>query len=328
MPGLFVIIVTRMAAVALALILDHLFGDPHHWPHPVRWFGQWISWMERRLNRGGRKKVNGLLLVASMAFWTIGAAGVLVYAGYQIHWFIGIAAEAVIIYTTIAARSLGEAAMNVARPLAAGNLQAARQEAGMIVGRDTEHLGEEAVARAAIETVAENTSDGVTAPLFFAFAGGAPFALFYRAINTCDSMVGYQNERYGEFGYFSAKCDDVLNYIPSRMTAWVMVFMNIRESRLPLSRLLKIIKRDARKHPSPNSGYGESAMAGLLGVQLGGTNTYGGVPSHRPKIGDPVQPISMEMIPQSVFMMKRTVYGFVCCFYSLGGVCLAAFTWS
>lgn len=328
MKGVVFIILTRVVSITLALLFDRLFGDPHHWPHPVRWFGRWISWMDQRLNKGTRKKINGFLLVVSMALWTIGAAGVLVYAGYQLHWLIGILIEAILIYTTIAPRSLAEAAMNVARPLALNDMDTARKEVGMIVGRDTDRLTKQEIARAAVETVAENTSDGITAPLFFAFAGGAPFALFYRAINTCDSMVGYKNEQYGQFGYFSAKCDDVLNYIPSRMTALVMAMMNAARSPFSLAHVFSVIKRDARKHPSPNSGYGESAMAALLGIQLGGTNTYQGIPSHRPKIGDPVNDISDRTIEQSIVIMRRTVYGFVFCFFSLGGVVIAALTWS
>ncbi|MDQ0243518.1 adenosylcobinamide-phosphate synthase [Bacillus fengqiuensis] len=328
MKGLSLIILTRIVSITFALLFDRLFGDPHHWPHPVRWFGRWISWMDQRLNKGTKKKMKGFLLVVSMAFWTIGAAGALVYAGYQLHLLIGILIEAIFIYTTIAARSLAEAAMNVARPLSLEDIEEARKEVGMIVGRDTDQLSEQEIARAAVETVAENTSDGVTAPLFFAFAGGAPLALFYRAINTCDSMVGYKNERYGQFGYFSAKCDDVLNYIPSRLTAIIMALMNVSRSSFSLSYVFSIIKRDARKHPSPNSGYGESAMAALLGIQLGGTNTYQGIPSHRPKIGDPVNETLTGTINESIVIMRRTVYGFVFCFFSLGGVVIAALTWS
>lgn len=328
MKGLALIILTRIVSITLALLLDRLLGDPHHWPHPVRWFGQWISWMDQRLNKGKEKKIKGSLLVISMAFWTIGTAGALVYASYQLHLFIGILIEAILIYTTIASRSLAEAAMNVARPLALEDMETARKEVGMIVGRDTDRLTKQEIARAAVETVAENTSDGVTAPLFFAFIGGGPLALFYRAINTCDSMVGYRNEQYGEFGYFSAKCDDVLNYIPSRMTAFVMAMVNVVKSPFSLTYVFSIIRRDARKHPSPNSGYGESTMAALLGIQLGGTNTYQGIPSHRPKIGDPVSEMSTGTIEQSVEIMRRTVYGFVFCFFSLGGVMIAALTWS
>ena len=328
MKGLAFILLTRIVSITLALLFDRLLGDPHHWPHPVRWFGRWISWMDERLNKGEKKKIKGFLLVISMAFWTIGMAGAFVYGGYQIHFMIGILIEAFIIYTTIAARSLAEAAINVARPLDLEDMETARKEVGMIVGRDTDRLTKQEIARAAVETVAENTSDGVTAPLFFAFAGGGPLALFYRAINTCDSMVGYKNEKYGEFGYFSAKCDDVLNYIPSRMTALVMAIVNVTRSPFSLTHVFSIIRRDARKHPSPNSGYGESAMAALLGIQLGGTNTYQGIPSHRPKIGDPVNDMSTATIEQSIGIMRRTVYGFVFCFFSLGGVIIAALTWS
>ncbi|MFC3882253.1 adenosylcobinamide-phosphate synthase CbiB [Bacillus songklensis] len=328
MEGMIVFILTRMAGVTGAVMLDQLLGDPHHWPHPVRWFGQWISWLDDKLNRGEKKKIRGLVIVASMAFWTIGLGGVIVYSAYQLHLMIGIFIEIVIIYTTIAQKSLMEAAVNVAKPLAAGDIESARKEVGMIVGRDTEHLTEQEIARATVETVAENTSDGVTAPLFFAFLGGAPLALFYRAINTCDSMVGYKNERYGQFGFFSAKCDDVLNYIPSRFTAFVMAVMNIGHSQFSVRHVFSLIKRDARKHPSPNSGYGESAMAALLGVQLGGMNTYEGISSHRPKIGDPLAELSTAMIMEAVQMMRRTVFGFVLCLISLGGVFIAALTWS
>ncbi|MER2258175.1 MAG: adenosylcobinamide-phosphate synthase CbiB, partial [Priestia megaterium] len=251
------------------------------------------------------------------------------HALYGVHFIAGVLVEGVMIATTISTRSLSEAAYKVQKPLQLGDMEKARYEVSMIVGRDTDRLSEGEIARATVETVAENTSDGITAPLFYAFIGGGALAFFYRAINTCDSMVGYKNDRYFLFGYFSAKTDDVLNYIPSRLTAVVMTAVNVAKSQYSLWHVTSLIKRDAKKHPSPNSGYGESAVAALLGIQLGGLNTYKGIESNRAKMGEPLIPLQAGHIEQAVFIMKRTVYATWLLYLLLGGVISAiTYTWS
>jgi adenosylcobinamide-phosphate synthase len=313
-----------LLAIVLAVIIDFLIGDPRWLPHPVRGMGWLIAWLDRRLNKGRYRRMKGIITVMIVVsiVYVIGYA--LVYGSYRFSTGLGILVEAVLIFTTIASKSLQEAAWNVLIPLEQGDIKKARQELSMIVGRDTEALDEPEIVRACVETVAENTSDGITAPLFYALIGGGALALVYRAVNTCDSMLGYKNETYREFGWASARLDDVLNYVPARLTAWVMVAVNSRHIR----RSVQLLLRDARKHPSPNSGWGEAAMAAILGVQLGGTNTYQGVVSHRPKIGDAVCELQKQHIRKSVHVMIRTVIAFIL-LLSIGGVIVElAITWS
>lgn len=170
------------------------------------------------------------------------------------------------------------------------------------------------------ETVAENTNDGVTAPIFYAIIGGAPFAFMYRAVNTLDSMLGYRNEKYLLFGRASAKWDDWLNLLPSRLTGICMVLANTHVSAIVINKAFHILFRDAKKHPSPNSGWGEAAMAALLGVQLGGTNTYNGQQSVRPKLGNPLRLLNQEHILHANSVMNRTVYLFTFLVVAIGGV--------
>ncbi|WP_183251338.1 adenosylcobinamide-phosphate synthase CbiB [Anoxybacteroides tepidamans] len=314
----------HLLAIVLAIIIDFLIGDPRWLPHPVRGMGRLIAWLDRRLNKGRYRRMKGIitLMIVISIVYVIGYA--LIYESYRLSTALGIAVEAVLIFTTIAAKSLQEAAWNVLIPLEQGDLRKARQELSMIVGRDTEALDEPEIVRACVETVAENTSDGITAPLFYALIGGGALALVYRAVNTCDSMLGYKNEMYREFGWASARLDDVFNYVPARLTAWVMVIVNSRSIR----RSARLLLRDARKHPSPNSGWGEAAMAAILGVQLGGMNTYQGVVSHRPKIGDAVCELQKQHIRKSVHVMIRTVIVFIL-LLSIGGVIVElAITWS
>ncbi|MGG3924283.1 adenosylcobinamide-phosphate synthase CbiB, partial [Geobacillus thermodenitrificans] len=216
---------THLLALTLALFLDALFGDPRWLPHPVRGMGGLIAYFDQRWNQGSGRRAKGVAAVAAVLAIVYGVSALIVHMSYALSVYIGVAVEAVLIFTTIATKSLAEAAEDVRRPLEAGDLPEARRALSMIVGRDTKRLDEAGITRACVETVAENTSDGVTAPLFYAAIGGAPLALLYRAVNTCDSMIGYKNEKYGEFGWAAARLDDVLNYIPARLTALVMVFI-------------------------------------------------------------------------------------------------------
>ncbi|WP_041267949.1 adenosylcobinamide-phosphate synthase CbiB [Geobacillus genomosp. 3] len=310
---------THLAALTLALCLDALMGDPRWLPHPVRGMGWLIAYFDRRWNGGNGRRLKGAAAVAAVLVIVYGLSAAVVQASYALSMYVGVAVEAVLIFTAIAPKSLAEAAEDVRRPLEAGDLLSARRALSMIVGRDTERLDEAGIARACVETVAENTSDGVTAPLFYAALGGAPLALLYRAVNTCDSMVGYKNETYREFGWAAARLDDMLNYIPARLTALVMV---LAYGGRRLRRSLAVLFRDARRHPSPNSGWPEAGMAALLGVQLGGTNTYGGVVSRRPTIGDPDVPLRAAHIHQATRIMIGTVLMFTLLLW-IGGMIVA-----
>jgi adenosylcobinamide-phosphate synthase len=298
----------HLIAITLALIIDRFIGDPPNWPHPVRWIGQMIAFLEQKWNRGLRRKWKGIGMVWIIITCTWLITWGLVYAVYRIHPAIGMFFEGILIATTIAQKGLADAAMEVFQPLNEGKIEEARKKLSYIVGRDTDDLPEEEVVRGAVETVAENTCDAVTAPLFWAFVGGAPLAMVYRAVNTCDSMVGYKNGRYRDFGWASARLDDVFNWIPSRLTAWVMIIANKPVEGMTRSKVIQVMKRDGRLHPSPNSGWSEAATAGLLGIQLGGMNKYRGVISHRAKMGIPLYPLRRQHILQSVTILKRTVF--------------------
>lgn len=268
--------------VPMAFLLDLALGDPRWLPHPVVGIGRVISSLEKRLRRPGAppgvQRLAGTLLVALVVAGTYLSTALVTSWAAKLWRPIGWLVETVLLYTALAVRSLDEHVRAVERPLAAGDLPVARQALALVVGRDTEQLDPREVARAALETVAENASDGIIAPLFYAFLGGAPLALAYKAVNTLDSMLGYKNERYLHFGWAAARLDDLANYLPARLTALLLVAAGALRN-LNARRGLATVRRDARRHESPNSGYPEAALAGLLGIELGGLNYYQGVPS-------------------------------------------------
>uniref|UniRef100_UPI00056D21A3 adenosylcobinamide-phosphate synthase CbiB n=1 Tax=Paenibacillus durus TaxID=44251 RepID=UPI00056D21A3 len=223
-----------------------------------------------------------------------------------IHPIIRSLAAVWLISTTIAIKGLGDAAMQVFRPLIKGDLDSARTYVGYIVGRETHALSEREVTRATVETVAENIVDAVVAPLFYALIGGAPLALLYRAVNTLDSMVGYKNDKYRYFGWASARLDDVLNYIPARITGLLLWAAALMTKGLNAARAWQAMRRDAAKHPSPNSGIPEAAVAGALGIQLGGFNSYGGIVSERARMGTATRELAAEDIRQTIKILKLT----------------------
>lgn len=262
------------------LLLDALIGDPHRLPHPVRLFGYLIAKLEGFCNRGAHRKLKGAIVSSSLVL--------LVFVSFyffcevlrpQPLWYI--------LFTTIffaygiSSRSLIDEAGKVEKALVSGDLPRARRWLSWIVGRDTDRLNEAAVRRATLETLAENLSDGVIAPLFFYLIGGLPLMMAYKMVNTLDSMIGYKNDRYRDFGWFAARIlDDVANYIPSRLTAYLMVL-------LPYSpRGLSFIRRFGRAHSSPNSGFPEAALAGILDCRFGGPNYYHGRLVDKPYIGE------------------------------------------
>ncbi len=309
----------HLFAIVIAILLDRIVGDPKSNVHPVVLIGKLISLFERLFNRGERKRLKGvvmLVLVTTIVFLITFAV---VSFAYSIHPFLGIIVEAIGIASAIAVRSLKEAAEAVYVPLSNGEIVHAREKLSHIVGRDTERLTEEEIVRATVETVAENTSDGVTSPLFYAFFGGAPLAIVYRAVNTCDSMVGYTNEKYAQFGWASARCDDLLNFIPSRLTAFLTILIHSKRDRFDRWRT---VKKEAVKHLSPNSGWNEAAVATILNVQLGGPSTYEGIVVERATIGNGNQRLEIKHILDAISIMIKTVIAFVCMLCIVGGVIL------
>jgi adenosylcobinamide-phosphate synthase len=272
------------------MALDLALGDPRWLPHPVRGLG----WMAARLERVcPRTRTAGIL------FWlaSVGAGCVLVRL--TLPW-----AEVYWVWSLLALRDLDVEASLVIRALERGDLEDARRKLALIVGRDTADLDEPEILRAAVETVAENLSDGVIAPLFY-FALGGPVAMAaYKAVNTLDSMVGYRDERYREFGWCAARMDDFANYVPARLSS-LLVWTCAGALGLDARRSIRTTLRDARLQPSLNAGYPEAAVAGALGVRLGGLNFYRGVPSKKPYLGDPVVPLTRDAFRQT----RRLLYG-------------------
>lgn len=291
--------------IPAAVILDWLLGDPRWLPHPVVFIGRLIAFLEARLRQTVRSELfNGLLLLILTVGITAVAASLLLQVAYALHPYIGIFVAVILSWNCLAARSLHKESGLVAKALAAGDLLAARKYLSNIVGRDTAELEEPEIWRGAVETVAENTSDGVIAPLLFLMLGGPVLGLAYKAVNTLDSMVGYRNEKYLLFGRASARCDDLLNYLPARLSGFLMTIA-APLAGLNFSRAWSMMRRDGRNHSSPNSGFPEAAAAGALGVQLGGTNCYFGQRLQKPTIGDPVHPLDRNAWQGAV----RLLYG-------------------
>ncbi|MDD2501385.1 MAG: adenosylcobinamide-phosphate synthase CbiB [Geobacter sp.] len=294
--------------ILLAILLDLLLGDPRWLPHPV----QGIGWLAQRAEAPLRRlianaKLAGIIEVFLVVGSTVLVGFGLLKAAALLHPLAGDIVAILLLYTCLATRSLHDHALAVYRPLVAGDPAEARQRVGWLVGRDTDQLDEGEITRAAVESVAENTVDGCTAPLLFACAGGPLGALAYKAISTLDSTFGYKNERYLQFGWASARLDDLANLLPARLTALLVVPATLL-LRLDAGNAWRIFWRDRHNHPSPNGGQIESAVAGALGVRLGGVNSYFGQPSSRPFMGDPLQPLAARHILQAVRLMWL-VYG-------------------
>lgn len=278
-----------------AVLVDLVLGDPRCLPHPVRGMG----WMIQRIERMVRTSVRspqgerwaGICLAAGLsAGWLIAGWVAITLAG-GVHALAGAAVTVYLGYTTLAVRDLIRHAGAVQQRLEAKELDEARCAVAHLVGRDTATLSESEVVRAAVESVAESTCDGIVAPLFYLALGGPPLALAYKAINTLDSMIGHLSPEYRHFGWASARLDDMANWVPARLTGLLLVaaaFIRGCAGR----EAWRILRRDATKHPSPNSGWPESAMAGALRVQLGGRNVYEGIASERPRLGDPLWPLA------------------------------------
>lgn len=287
----------------IGFVLDACIGDPHSLPHPVRLIGRLIAALEDWVRGRFRNlRAGGAVLVLLVLLLSGGVTGLLLLVCYRVHTVLGIAAESVLCYYLLAARCLRDESMKVYTAARQHDTEGARQAVSMIVGRDTERLDEDGILRAAVETVAENTSDGVTAPLWYIALGGAALGFVYKAANTMDSMLGYRNERYGELGFVPAKLDDVLNYIPSRLTA-LLLCAAAPAVGLDCRNAWRIWRRDRRNHASPNSAQTESACAGALHLRLAGDAWYGGELHKKPYIGDDDRPIRPGDIPAANRLM-------------------------
>ncbi len=306
------IITCQFAAVAAAYFLDLLLGDPDFALHPVRLMGRLIDLFEKAARALFPKtKAGEITGGAVMAVCVIIVCGGVPFAvlffAYRYNMILGACVEAVIGYFMLSAKDLASAGRDVYNALLSGDVGKARREVSMIVGRDTDKLDDAGIARAAVETVAENTSDGVAAPLFYMAIGGAVLGCVYKAINTMDSMVGYKNDAYINFGKFAARLDDAANFIPSRIAAFLMIVSSFLLG-FDAGNAAYIHRRDSRKHASPNSAQTESVVAGALRIMLGGDAYYFGKLHKKPTIGDDLRDIRYDNIIQTNRMMYLTSF--------------------
>jgi adenosylcobinamide-phosphate synthase len=262
----------------IGFLLDTLIGDPYKLPHPIRWFGNVISFGEKRLNQGSNRKLKGALMAVVQIFsvWATLFFGLKLIEPFETATLI---VSSILVFYGLANHTLIAEALKVERKLSNEGLDAGRKQLSFIVGRDTSNLNENQIRTAVLETLAENLSDGVIAPLFFYALGGIPLMFAYKMVNTLDSMIGYKSDRYKDFGWFAARTDDWANLIPARLTASLMVLVTFS------FRGAKFVFKFGRKHASPNSGYPESAMAGILNLRFGGPNVYHGQLVEKPYIG-------------------------------------------
>ncbi|NVM23347.1 MAG: cobalamin biosynthesis protein CobD [Desulfobacterales bacterium] len=291
-----------------AFVLDLVIGDPRWLPHPIRLMGKSISSLEKVFRNGPfSDKTAGALLTMVLvpAVWLVCAAAVKV--AHAVNPVFAQVLHVALIFYALSAKSLKTEAMKVYAALSGGSPDEAKTRLRMIVGRDVTCLDEAGVARAAVETVAENLVDGVMAPLFYAALGGGPLAMAYKMVNTLDSMIGYKNERYKKFGWFAARLDDAANFIPARMSA-IVISLAAPLVRRSCMRTMKTALKDGRKHLSPNAGIPEAAFAGALGIRLGGPNFYEGRLIEKPYIGQAIRPVAMEDIKTATSLMLVSAF--------------------
>lgn len=303
----------NLIQIAVAFLIDIIIGDPQWSYHPVRLIGRFIGQTELALRRLSLpERISGILLTMFVVLWTYLTFFAVMSIAKQGGFFCEIVTGAVCIYFAISIKSLADEAKKVMTALKENDLIKARQTLSRIVGRDTSHLTEEQIIRACVETVAEGSVDGVVSPLFYSFLGGPAGAMTYKAVNTLDSMVGYKNEKYIRFGWASARFDDVVNYIPARMSA-VLIPLSSFLCGYGFLRSLRTTFRDGRKHESPNSGIPEAAMAGALGVQLGGPSSYQGEIIEKPLIGDAQNQLTLKSIDHAVKILRVMSVLFLFC---------------
>lgn len=288
----------NLLSIYTGYALDLIIGDPYSFPHPVRFIGKLISFVEKQIRKIATSdkalKIAGFFLWFVVVGVTLGSTSIVLRL-FQFNKITYFLVNSILIYTTLATKCLKDESEKIYKVLKTGDLEKSRIQLSYIVGRDTTNLSEKEIVRATVETVAENTVDGIIAPLFYGFIGGAPLAMAYKAINTLDSTVGYKNDKYYYLGFASAKIDDIANYIPARLGVILLsigslfVGFNFKDA-------LKIGIRDRKNHKSPNCAFSEGAVAGALGIQLGGTNVYFGKEVYKPTIGDKKREIEIEDI--------------------------------
>lgn len=290
----------------MACVLDAAIGDPRWFPHPVRLIGTAIVWYENRIrmviHTRASERAAGVVLAIGLPMLAYASGWLAIELGERADAGVKMALTVLIAWTTLAARDLFDHAQSVAHALESGSLDRAREAVSKIVGRDTDGLPQAEIIRATVETIAESTADGVIAPLFYLAVGGPPLALAYKAINTLDSMVGHRDVRYRYFGWASAKLDDMANWMPARLTAILLILAATLRTHT-MRTAWRTFRRDGHKHPSPNSGRPEAAMAGALGVQLGGRSFYGGIVAERPRLGDALSPLVPRHVTTALQLM-------------------------
>jgi len=291
-----------------AYVLDLIFGDPYSFPHPVKFIGNMITRLEKlSFATSINKLLSGFITFLIVVVTTYCATFLLIHFSYSLNSYLGIAVEILLTYTVLSAKCLEVEAVKVQRELRAKNLENSRKSLSYIVGRDTKELDFAQIIKAVIETVAENTVDGVISPIFYLCLGGVPLAMAFKAISTLDSMIGYRNEKYEEFGKVSARADDVANFIPARLS---IIFFTISAFllRLDYKNAFLICMRDRKNHLSPNCAYSESLTAGALGIQLGGSHYYGGRLVEKQKIGDDLRKADVDDITKTVNMLRIVTF--------------------
>ena len=288
----------NLLSIYTGYALDLIIGDPYSFPHPVRYIGKLISIVEKQIRKITSSDKG--LKIAGFFLWfiVVGATFGITTLVLQLFKFNKLAyfiVNTILIYTTLATKCLKDESVKIYKVLKTGDLEKSRIQLSYIVGRDTTNLNEKEIVRATVETVAENTVDGIIAPLFYGFIGGAPLAMAYKAVNTLDSTVGYKNDKYYYLGFASAKIDDIANYIPARLGV-ILLSLGSLFTGFNFKDALKIGIRDRKNHKSPNCAFSEGAVAGALGIQLGGTNVYFGKEVYKPTIGDKTREIEIEDI--------------------------------
>lgn len=290
----------------LAFTFDIFIGDPRSKFHPVVLIGNLISILEKFLLNSSdgktKKRLSGVLLVISTLTIVTSITWSFLHYLYNLNLWIFYLANIILLSFTISPRSLAQAGIEIRNYLLRNDLENARIKVGWIVGRDTKNLDQANITRATVETIAENIVDGIISPLCYYFIGGVVFAVFYRTVNTLDSMIAYKNDKYIDFGMFAAKLDDLFNYIPARLTA-IMIIIVAFCLQFDFKQAYRSIGQDAKKHPSPNSGYSEAGVAGALGVQLGGLNYYFGTPSFRAYMGEKKNELLPMHITHAIYIM-------------------------
>jgi adenosylcobinamide-phosphate synthase len=302
----------RVLVLAIAAFLDYLVGDPWNWLHPVQVMGWFIQSYTRlclkHLSSPQRLRIAGVGLAIALILGSGGVGWLIVYAASLVHPIVGLVAQSILLASCFAGRSLRAAADQVLQPLLQGDLKIARSQLSRYVGRDTENLSEAEILRAVLETVTENATDGVMAPLFYAIVGAflpigsVPIALAYKAASTLDSMVGYRETPYTYIGWFSARLEDGLTWLPCRLTVLTLALLSGKPRRV-----WRLCQRDAPQDPSPNAGWSECAYAAVLGVQVGGTNQYKGMTKYKPLLGDPTRPIATDVIIWATQLTRRNM---------------------